>query len=83
MRIKRCLSILVSKELLDDVQSGSVKLPAVPGAKNAQSWDISDLNNQLKLFRLREQFLVKEVTIVGIFFSLVKKFRDLICESHS
>jgi hypothetical protein len=45
------------------VNSGSVKLPVVPDANNAQSWDISNLDNQLKLFRLREQFLVKEVTI--------------------
>ncbi|RIA89804.1 acyl-CoA dehydrogenase/oxidase [Glomus cerebriforme] len=51
----------VSKELLAGVQSGSVKLSIVRDANNAQSWDISNLDNQLKLFRLREQLLVKEL----------------------
>ncbi|PKK75426.1 acyl-CoA oxidase [Rhizophagus irregularis] len=51
----------VSKELLAGVQSGSVKLPVVSDADSAQSWDISNLDNQLKLFRLREQLLVKEL----------------------
>jgi len=51
----------VSKELLTGVQSGSVKLPVVPDANNVQLWDISNLDNQLKLFRLREQLLVKEL----------------------
>lgn len=57
---------LVSKELLAGVQSGSVKLPVVSDADSAQSWDISNLDNQLKLFRLREQLLVKEVIIYVI-----------------
>ena len=52
---------LVSKEFLAGVKSGTIKLPDVPGANNAQSWDISNLNDQLKLFRLRERLLVKEV----------------------
>ncbi|CAG8527791.1 13907_t:CDS:10 [Acaulospora colombiana] len=51
----------VSKELLADVQSGKVKLPQVPDAKNSQKWDVSDLNNQLKLLQLREQALIKEL----------------------
>ncbi|CAG8493091.1 15642_t:CDS:10 [Funneliformis mosseae] len=51
----------VSKELLADLQSGSAKLPVVPGASNALSWDITNLDNQLGLFRLREQFLVNEL----------------------
>ncbi|CAG8527122.1 14127_t:CDS:10 [Cetraspora pellucida] len=52
----------VSKELLADVQSGALKLPRIPGAEHAQRWDIRSLDNQLKLFNLREQALIKELS---------------------
>jgi acyl-CoA oxidase len=77
----------VSKELLAGVNSGSVKLPVVPDANNAQSWDISNLNNQLKLFRLREQLLVKELGTnmnkktssgISIFEAWMKQESDLV-----
>ncbi|CAG8438372.1 10970_t:CDS:2 [Scutellospora calospora] len=43
----------VAKELLADVQSGFLTLPRIPD-------DIRSLDNQLKLFNLREQALIKE-----------------------
>ncbi|CAG8473809.1 42679_t:CDS:10 [Gigaspora margarita] len=50
----------VSKELLADVNSGALKLPRIPDAENAKKWDIRSLDNQLRLFNLREQALIKE-----------------------
>ncbi|RUP48628.1 hypothetical protein BC936DRAFT_144268, partial [Jimgerdemannia flammicorona] len=51
----------VAKELMTGVQAGSIKLPSVPQASNAQSWDLTNPETHLKLFRLREQLLLKEV----------------------
>ncbi|CAG8687735.1 20386_t:CDS:10 [Dentiscutata erythropus] len=56
----------VSKELLADVQSGVLKLPRIPDVENAKRWDIRSLDNQLRLFNLREQGLIKEVIIIQI-----------------
>lgn len=54
---------LVTKELLADINSGKYKLPVVSDFKSSKSWDLDNLENQLKLLRLREQILVKQVNI--------------------
>ncbi|CAJ0643447.1 2114_t:CDS:2 [Entrophospora sp. SA101] len=54
-------SVLMQKELLADVNSGKYKLPVVSDFKNSKSWDLNNLENQLKLLRLREQILVKQL----------------------
>ncbi|CAG8538826.1 4356_t:CDS:10, partial [Racocetra fulgida] len=51
-------SVLMQKA---DVRSGALKLPHIPDAENARRWDIRSLDNQLKLFNLREQALIKEL----------------------
>ncbi|CAG8643735.1 8837_t:CDS:2, partial [Paraglomus occultum] len=51
----------VSKELLADVKSGLVKLPDVPDAAAALTWDLSKLENLMKLFILRERGLLQEL----------------------
>ncbi|RUS20838.1 acyl-CoA dehydrogenase/oxidase [Endogone sp. FLAS-F59071] len=49
----------VAKELLAGVEAGKIKLPAVPDAGSAASWDLNKPDTHLKLFRLREQLLLK------------------------
>nr|CAG8555688.1 3603_t:CDS:10 [Entrophospora candida] len=51
-------SVLMQKA---DVNSGKYKLPVVSDFKNSKSWDLNNLENQLKLLRLREQILVKQL----------------------
>ncbi|CAG8474108.1 3469_t:CDS:10 [Diversispora eburnea] len=51
----------VAKELLSDVQSGEYRLPEVPDIQNALKWNVASLENQLKMFRSREQILIKEL----------------------
>lgn len=51
----------VSKELLGALQSKKATLPKVPDSNNSTSWKLDNQESQLKLFRLREQVLVKEV----------------------
>lgn len=60
----------VAKELLAGVQAGKIKLPVVSDAGSAASWDLNKPETHLKLFRLREQLLLKTVgafcvTILG------------------
>ncbi|KAI8580593.1 hypothetical protein K450DRAFT_236375 [Umbelopsis ramanniana AG] len=52
----------VSKELLTALESKKATLPNVPDARNAASWSLGDTETLLKLFRLREQILVKELS---------------------
>ncbi|CAO3658103.1 unnamed protein product [Umbelopsis vinacea] len=52
----------VSKELLGALQSKKATLPKVPDSNNSTSWKLDNQESQLKLFRLREQVLVKELS---------------------
>ena len=67
----------VSKELLADVKSGLVKLPNVPDAAAALTWDLSKLENLMKLFILRERSLLQEVSSKqGVYYHRVR-FKDI------
>ena len=51
----------VAKELLAAIQSGQTSLPVVSDAGSADSWDLRDFRNMLKLLQLREIAYVKKL----------------------